>query len=131
MVNGDSKTGRAKKPRNLQRNFQPTQLQSKSAESNRKKSKSRKKKPLLESSHRKVNPLPQLSFPGVRIFKTKKLVKLKLRKFFEMKDDARKKSQIKDQTATSLAKTKKILPRGPNTKPEGIKITNQQLARAL
>jgi len=58
MVNGDSKTGRAKKPRNLQRNFQPTQLQSKSAESNRKKSKSRKKKPLLESSHRKVNPLP-------------------------------------------------------------------------
>jgi len=43
MVNGDSKTGRAKKPRNLQRNFQPTQLQSKSAESNRKKSKSRRK----------------------------------------------------------------------------------------
>jgi len=96
MVNGDSKTGRAKKPRNLQRNFQPTQLQSKSAESNRKKSKSRKKSLCLSQVIEKLIHYHSYHSQASAFSKQKKLVKLKLRKKFEMKDDARKKSQIKD-----------------------------------
>merc|ERR1740129_1873239 len=48
------KLAERKKPRNLQRNFQPTQLQSKSAESNRKKSKIRKKSLCLSQVIKKL-----------------------------------------------------------------------------